>query len=133
MKWIRKTADNGDTTAQYALAICYAEGHGVKQDVSEVVKWLRKAAEQGFVDAQFKLAQGYATGELGLPTDYTESAKWLELAAKQGHVEAQYMLGCYYKYGYGVEKSAEQADFWFRKVAEQGYKLPEEALKNNKE
>ena len=48
MKWYRKAADQGISTAQYYLGFCYESGRTVKRDLKEAKEWYRKAAEQDF-------------------------------------------------------------------------------------
>ena len=47
----RKVAEQGYAEAQYNLAMCYASGAGVTQNLFESAKWLRKAAEQNLAVA----------------------------------------------------------------------------------
>ena len=51
MKWYELAAKNGYAPAQYALAIMYGDGKGVKNNEREAMKWLEKAAAQGHSDA----------------------------------------------------------------------------------
>ena len=44
VQWVRKAAEQGHASAQYSLAQCYQDGHGVAQDYREAVEWYRKAA-----------------------------------------------------------------------------------------
>jgi TPR repeat protein len=55
-KWLRKSADQGNPTAQCDLGICYFKGDGVQKDRDEAVKWLRKSADQGNARAKKALA-----------------------------------------------------------------------------
>ena len=60
VKWYRKSAEQGNSSAQSNLADCYKNGYGVSKDISEAVKWYRKAAEQGNESAKKKLKElGY--------------------------------------------------------------------------
>ncbi len=135
-----RSAERGDTDAQYKLGVCYSTGEGVKQDYAEAVKWFRKAAEQGHAEAQFKLGLAYEDGN-GVAKDYTEAVKWFRKAAEQGHAEAierlktaepfmnaqngnaeaQFKLGHDYEFGDGVTKDYTEAAKWYRKAAEQGH------------
>ena len=93
---LRKAAEQGDAVAQYNLGVCYANGNGVNQDMTEAVKWWRLAAEQGDAVAQYNLGVCYANGN-GVNQDMTEAVKWWRKAAEQGNADAQYNLGgCYY-------------------------------------
>jgi hypothetical protein len=47
VRWIRKSAEQGNSTAQGYLGECYHLGRGVAPDVREADRWLRKAARQG--------------------------------------------------------------------------------------
>ena len=52
VSWYRKSAETGDSYAQYCLGDYYAT-----RDAAEAVAWFRKSAEQGNVSAQLELAQ----------------------------------------------------------------------------
>ena len=88
----RKSADQGDAGAQYALGTMYENGHGVPKDYAESMKWYRKAADQGNADAQDKVGHMYFNG-YGVPVDYAEAMKWFRKAVNQGNAGAQYGLG----------------------------------------
>jgi uncharacterized protein len=55
VKWMRKAAEQGLSSAQIAVGDLYFKGDGVKQDYSKAVEWYRKAAEQNDSEALFKL------------------------------------------------------------------------------
>jgi TPR repeat protein len=118
-QWYRKSAEQGNVTAQLRLGGRYAYGDGVPKDATEAVKWYRKAAEQGNAYAQFKLGEKYYFGE-GVPKDATEAVKWYRKSAEQGKAYAQFNLGEMYRDGKGVPKDATEAVKWYRKSAEQG-------------
>lgn len=40
-------AVQGNPTAQYIIGVCYDNGQGIEQDVTQAVNWYCKAAEQG--------------------------------------------------------------------------------------
>ena len=77
------TAIEGDADAQFELAGLYAEGDGVKQDLTEAVKWYQKAAEQGHDGAQYKLGLSYQNGK-GVPQSDTDAYIWLNISAENG-------------------------------------------------
>jgi uncharacterized protein len=114
-----KDAKQGNSDAQYRLALAYAQGQGATQDYAKALEWFRKAAEQGHVSAQFTLGQMYSSGE-GIPQDHAEAAKWFHKAAEQGDPGAQVSLGLIYIQGIGVPRDYAEAAKWFRKGAEQG-------------
>ncbi len=80
-------AEKGNPSAQNNLALMYAEGRGVTQDIAQAAIWYRKAAEQGLDVAQNALGVMYGNGK-GVPQDYSEARKWFQLAAAQGNADA---------------------------------------------
>tara|TARA_Y100000589_G_C26976877_1_gene556914 strand:- start:65 stop:787 length:723 start_codon:yes stop_codon:yes gene_type:complete len=80
---VKLTAIDGDADAQFELAGLYAEGNGVKQNLTEAVKWYRKAAEQGHDGAQYKLGLSYQNGK-GVPQSDTDAYIWLNISAENG-------------------------------------------------
>ena len=82
-KFFRKSAENGNTFAQYSLGKLYEEGCGLPQDFSQAAVWYRRAAEQGEAKAQFSLGALYEAGR-GIPQDFLLAAEWYSLAAAPG-------------------------------------------------
>jgi TPR repeat protein len=79
----RKSAERGDASAQFMLALRYDSGQGVLQDYAEAVKWLRKAAEHGYASAQKNLGVKYGNGQ-GVPQSDVEAYVWSSIAAISG-------------------------------------------------
>ena len=102
MKWLRKSADEGDATAQFLLAGMYVEGKGVPKDASEAVKWYRKAAEQGDDGAQLSLGVCYVTGD-GVGKDLAQGFAWFSISDTNGNEKAREFLATLEK-----EMTAEQ-------------------------
>ncbi len=50
--WYRKAADQGNATAQFALAGMYVTGRGVPHDYAEAYKWTTLAATRAFPDEE---------------------------------------------------------------------------------
>ena len=59
---------------------------------------------------------------------FESAVQYYTRAAELGNAEAQYKLGCCYETGTGVEQDLNEAEFWFRKAAEQGYEKSKAAL-----
>ncbi len=53
--WFRKSAEQGDSTAQYNLGAMYDHGYGVAQSDADALKWYGKSAEQNYPPAQNNL------------------------------------------------------------------------------
>lgn len=116
------TTKQGNADSQCELALLYAYGNGVPQDIAKAVELFQKSAEQGHAEAQFHLGACYRSGE-GVVRDYVQAEKWWRAAALQGHVHAQNNLGGLYQDGVAVERDYAQAVLWFQKAAVQGDKM----------
>lgn len=112
-------AEQGNLTAQFALASRYELGQDLIQDYEQAARWFLAAAKQGHVEAQYKLGRMYDNGR-GVAKDYKEGARWIQVAAEQGYAEAQYSLGLMYGIGRGVRQDDKEAVRWLRASAEQG-------------
>ena len=95
---IKDVAEQGNTEAQYNLAMMYLRGWGTKQNFEEAFKWLKTAVEQGHNGAQFRLALMYLSGE-GTEQNINKAFQLLKTAAKQGDAQAQLFLGITYLHG----------------------------------
>lgn len=118
-------AKQGDSSAQFELAMRYGSGEGVAENEKEAVKWFRLAAQQGLADAQYALGLYYDEGP---NADWKEAEKWYRLAAAQGIVDAQFELGCHYAplsilagEDFNANSDIEEAVRWFKPAAEQGH------------
>ena len=118
-KTYESRALQGDSHAQYQVALCYIHNWGIRQNLNMAVRWFRKAAEQGHVLAQNNLGVCYLYG-WGVPFDEEEVVKWCRKSAEQGNVLAQYNLGVCYCYGCGVPENYEESVKWLRLAADQG-------------
>ncbi len=123
----RRAADQGHTTAQFVLGLCYDVGLGVGKDENEAVEWFRRAAGQGDAEAQFTLGVRYATGD-HVEQDIAAAVKWWQKGADQGFADAQAVLGACYSEGRGVPLDHPRAILWYRKAAEQGHSLAQYTL-----
>ena len=118
---IKADAERGITSAQGALAECYANGicEGIPQDHPTACQWYEKAAAQGNAEAQFNLGLMYHEGQ-GVRQDYAKARKWYEKAAAQGDAQAQNNLGFMYAHGHGVRQNVQTAKEWFSKSCDNG-------------
>ena len=56
VEWYRKSAEQGDTNAQYELGYMYHNGIGVSKDHTKAAEWYSKAAKGGNMRARKILA-----------------------------------------------------------------------------
>jgi TPR repeat protein len=95
LDWYMKAAEQGSLDAATNIALMYANGAGIPQDLTQATSWFRKAAEAGDATAQYNLALIYGRGN-GVPQDYKESVRWLTAAADQNVTPALLDLGAFY-------------------------------------
>lgn len=88
---IRKLADAGEQSAQFALGRCYAEGIWVEQDDTEAFNWFQKAATTGHADSEYNVAICYLYGK-GTDQNKAKGIDILRDLAKRGFGEAQTKL-----------------------------------------
>ena len=120
-KALRKSAEEGDASAQFRLGQLYDEGTGVPQDYRQAMEWFEKAAKQGHVGAQVNLGTLYLQGE-GAPQSDQMALFWFRRAAEQGHALAFAKLGWMSAQGRGVLQDFIQAHKWYNLAAANGHK-----------
>jgi len=90
-----KEARIGHRESQYEVALMYANGVGVAQDLTQAIYWVRQSAERGFAPAQYLLATRFSAGEVVEQDDH-QALKWLLKAADQDHPKAIFKLAKFY-------------------------------------
>ena len=125
---LTKAAEKNDAAAQSMLGLCYAEGSGgVEVNGKSAVHWLTKAARQDEAEAQYSLFKVYFLGKI-VPKNVPLAIEWLKKSAGKNPA-AQFALGACYWNGDGVARDQVQAEYWFRKAAENGHQQAKETLK----
>lgn len=105
-------ARRGDASAQFNLALLYADGKHLPRDYVKARFWYAKAARQGHAAAQYSLALMHHKG-LGIPQNDLKSARWYRTAAEHGHQAAQFNLAVLYDEGLGVSPDPVMSYVWF--------------------
>ena len=119
MVWWKKLAKCNPGVC-YEIGRIYIINSEVGPDCIEARKWIEQSV-------QMKDRKGiYWKGVLGLFEDdlkqgYDISYKAIKYSAESGDVESQYKMGLIYFLGIGGDGSFNQALFWFKKAADQGY------------
>lgn len=107
----------GSLQAKANLGELYREGgYGIEQDYDKALKWYQLAIKDNPYRAYNGLASLYIDQE-----DYDEAYKYLVEAADLDNPEAQYNLGVMYDRGVVVEQNKEQAKYWYKKAADNGW------------
>ena len=66
--WFSQSASQGNSLAQFELALCYFNGTGVAFDSKKGVFWVEKSANQELASTQFYIGSLYSRGKY-LPKD----------------------------------------------------------------
>lgn len=124
-------AEAGHVEAQYFLGKIYFDGNGITKNLNSAKYWFQKASDAGHPWSSYYLGAIYLdSGE------NEQGKKWLELAIKTGikKVDALHLLkrdrtakemydiGVLYIYGDGVRRDSLEAEKWFQKAAEAGFR-----------
>jgi TPR repeat protein len=120
--WYRFAAERNYSSAQYNLALLYANGDGgLQKNEAEAARLYRLAADQGHASAQANLGYMYRSGLGGLAKDDAQAVRLYRLAADKGNAIAQSNLGYMYRNGLGgLTKDDAQAVRLYRLAADQG-------------
>jgi TPR repeat protein len=122
----KAAADAGKAEAQFDLGVLYAQGKGVRRDLTEAAFWYRRAAEQGNAAAAFALGQMYARG-WGAPSNEVEAMRWFQMAA--GGAETDPLPSSWVAVeGYGMPQDFAQAAYWYHAAAMKGHAEAQYAL-----
>ncbi|MDR0218179.1 MAG: sel1 repeat family protein [Enterobacteriaceae bacterium] len=85
LKWIEKSANNGNAIAQNNLGTLYLNGtYPLKKDLKKSFEWFRKSAEQGVAEAQYNLASSYHNAK-GVEKNDEDAFYWYQKAADQNN------------------------------------------------
>jgi len=88
VKWYKKAALNGHTSAKHNLATCYIMGTGVEVDPAESFYWMEQAANEGNPRATRKLGLFYLDG-VGTPVNRIKGMALLKKALELGDEMAE--------------------------------------------
>ena len=116
--WLRQSAEQGNSDAQYHLAVFLAD----KQNGSkfkEAANWYLAAARQGHIKAATAFGVMSASG-VGVAVDQQQALLWLNKAANAGNAKAQTALGIIYSETPGFDHNNREAVSWLQKAAASG-------------
>lgn len=114
---LRLAAANGDPAAEFQVALRFAEGKGVKQDLSEAARWYQRSAARGYAPAQYRLGTLYERG-LGVKMYRGRAMAWYRSAAEKGNVKAMHNLAVLN--ASGNRANYRTAAYWFAEAAARG-------------
>ena len=127
-KRIKKSAEYGNSKAQFQLAKMYYAGHGTNVSIELAKKWFLIAQENGYKEAGLILNH-IAKDEQLAKFDWVYDKEtltnkgWYQLilaATEHNDTIAQKQLAKMHYSGYGAEKDIEKAKWWFQKASDLG-------------
>ncbi|MFM7844116.1 MAG: tetratricopeptide repeat protein, partial [Planctomycetota bacterium] len=120
LEWLKKSANNGNSFAQVAIAFGYSDGiGGMERNVSESLRWNTLAAEQGNSTAMRNIGFLYTEGIQGKP-ELDKALDWFRKAAEAGNTAAMRKVADFYRSGTGVEKDEAEAEKWVARALAAG-------------
>ena len=131
VEWFEKSAEQGFADAQYYMARCYHNGHGVEQNYEEEAAYYQKAARQGHTDALYNMGYCHMNG-VGVEENVELAAQCFKKAAQNGDAEAQYITAILCESGIGCEADIDEATHWYTQAAEQGHAAAQEWIAQKK-
>ena len=117
---LSQASQQGNTTGNFYLGICYENGVGVNKDETKAINYYYTAANAGHAVAQSTVGWAYLWGMYGLDVNYSEAYKYVNAAIEQGEPQAYKIMGDIYRYGLGITEDNYTAVEWYRKASEAG-------------
>jgi TPR repeat protein len=127
----RKSAEGGNPTAQFDLALMYDLGRGTQRDYAQAMKWYRAAADQGYAPAMTNIGILYYNQE-GVRRDMVQAYAWFvraQLAHDPRAAELVQMAMDKMK-GDQIRKGEAMAADWHPRLPATTAKLSMEALES---
>jgi len=97
-----KSKPKNNHDAQFALAVCYDYGIGIKKNFDCAFDIYEKLAHKNYDKAQLILGKYYEDG-ICMDEDEKLAFEWYKKSADNGNDEAKYYLALCYEYGKNVE------------------------------
>lgn len=116
--WFSLSAEQGNIDAMFYLGEMYRNGYGIQRDRRKASKWYRRAAKQHHLYARMNLARMYRVGEISCRKRRI-SEHWMR--PLDLYADETVVMGLKYEEGYEVVESIEDAVWWYRLSAENGY------------
>jgi TPR repeat protein len=127
-KLYQKAAKSGNIRAQCNLINLYLDGEGTEKDYDKAFELSNKAAEE-HSDGMNLLGYCYNNG-IGTSIDKKKAFELFQKAANLECCDAQYNLALMYEGGEGIKQNINQAIFWYKKSANQGFSNAHNKLKH---
>lgn len=87
VRWLRSSAENGNTAAMLQLGKLYRSGVGVLQNFDQSAKWIQTAAARGNAEGMLELGRLYRDG-IGFEKSPVRAYVWFNRAAAVHNLDA---------------------------------------------
>lgn len=126
LKWARRSAEQGEATAQFNLLNWYRMGcFGAEKNSIEALKWGHLATEQGHPDSLTVVGSIHLEGG-----DITKAVSCFSESADMGSMTAQAFLGVVFNNGFGhLPADPEKALIYLKLASRQGYRNSKKTIK----
>lgn len=129
--YFQLAANQNSLIGLFNLAECYAEGTGTQKSLETAIHFYQLSADQGYVWAQAALGRCLLAERI----DEEKGVHYLKLVVQNAAnilpellALYQYYLGECFEDGIGIEKSAQNAIYYYKLAGENGYPLAFERL-----
>lgn len=119
VSYMQQAIRAGNESAMLMLGWLYLTGDGVDQDFARAYSLFYRAARLGNGSACYMVAICHEQG-LSVPADDAAAFQWLAVGAWNDDPNSMYHIAKSYACARGTSHNPAQAQYWFRKVAEQG-------------
>ena len=137
--WFNEAASHGYVKAFNEIGEAYYYGYGVKIDKHKAIEWFKKGAEAGDAAAQYSYGRIFRDGykeKTGTHKETRSTANYFSdhdrVIRKEFDAERDELITYYWvevdDSVIVIPKDIEQARYWWRKAADQGYKYAKDLL-----
>ncbi len=145
---LRAAAGQGDSAAQFRLAVALENGQMPARNATEALQWLQKAANAGSAEAQYELGTLFAEGKEGVRQDPVAAQLWYLAAQFSGNQNGEaaarslaprlsladigkvrFQLAQMFASGVALPRDNVSAYLWFTLAQEAGFPAAQEKIK----
>ncbi len=116
---VKKTAELGNSEAQYNYAFFLQEGIGIQKNEQEAIKWYSKSSDNGFNDGHYAMMMAYGNGQ-GIEQNSKKAFEYALKCANNNDATCMWNVVNSYLTGNGVKEDISKFKEWIIKLA----KLP---------
>jgi hypothetical protein len=113
---LRKSAELGNSEAQYNLGNFLQNGVGITKNEKEAFEWYKKSSENGFNDGHYAMMMAYGNG-IGTEVDSEKAFEYALKCANNNDATCMWNIVNCYKQGLGVKKDTEKMLSWATKLS----------------